>query len=248
MNEVITEQDFSNSNRANSKTKVKLGKLKGASILVMGNVTEYKEAAGGMGLGGIVGGRVAGLIAGAIGGVGKVDAHLGIIIKLVDTKTGMLLDSKSFERKVSKVGALGGAGGGGIPGVFVAGGWKSKAMQDASEELIIDIVEYISKTKNLMQNVGTLKNENSTKSDEANEIEISISNVSYEQLQKIIKTISANKKNTKIEKTFQNKVATITMSSTLDTDKIAESIINCKCGNMEIESVDNDKIEIRVNK
>ncbi len=230
LKEIITEQDLNNGVRFDKKTSTKLGSLKGASMLIIGNVTEFSESSSGIGVGG--------LLKKVVGGVGKIDAHLGMIIKIIDTKTGLVLDSKSFERKVTKAGALGGTIISGAP--VVAGGWTSKAMDDAAEELIIDIVEYVSKVNKLKDNEKQLsQSENFAKN---KEIEVVINKTSYASLLKIQKTLEIKSVKV-ISKKFENQIATIIVSSKENSDKIAEYLISCKCGiNLEVESIDDNKI------
>jgi len=117
----------------NTNTTASAGKLQGAQVLVMGNLTEFKEKESGGGLGILT--RRAGV------GVAVTKAHVGMIIKLVDATTGEVLVQKSFDKKVTKVGAAGG----GLLGVAAgAAFFKSKAMADAIEEAIIEVVQYIS--------------------------------------------------------------------------------------------------------
>jgi len=229
LNEVINEQDISNSNRFDKKTVVKIGKLKGAGILVMGNVTEFSENSGGFAVGG--------LVAKAVGGLGMIDAHLGMIIKLVDTKTGMLLDSKSFERTVSKMGAAGAGTIGMLPGGAVA--WKSKAMQDAAEELIINIVEYITSTKTLKNNIKEVAKDLPTG------IEIVFKNIKYDDVQKFVAYLKANSNIKDIQKKYENSIATFNIDTALKSDELADYINNFKEVKLEITSVVDEKIEIK---
>lgn len=229
MGEVMAEQNFSNSNRADKKTKVNQGKLKGAGMLIMGNVTESKEMESG--------GAVGGLFKGVAGGVGVSNAHLGIVIKIVDAETGMVIESKSFNKKVTSAGLAGGAK---IAGVPIGGlGFKSKAMQDAVEKLIIDMVEYIASKKNYAENGKELSNSNG-----ANSLTIFIPSISYNDLNKVYKHLQANSKLTEITKSLENKAGTIELVSSIEVDKIADYMIECKCGlNLEITSVSKNGIE-----
>lgn len=235
MNELMKEQDFSNSNRADATTSIGLGKLKGAGILVIGNVTEFSENADGIGLGGVFD-KVA-------GGIGGARAHLGMIIKLIDTKTGAIINSKSFERKVTKLGLLGGAVIGKVP--VGAGGWKSKAMQDAAEELIIQVVQYISKTKE-----GLLQNEAvANVAGRIHDIQLTVKDVSYDQLQKIASYLSADTSIKQLSKSFENRVGTMRLQTIFSSDAIADLLTKCKCDFFLSVYLLNDKsIGVEVNK
>jgi len=132
LSSVTNEQNIGMSGAFNTRTTAKTGKLQGAQVLVIGNITEFKEKESGGALGFIT--RKAGVAA------ATMKAHVGFVIKLLDANTGEMLDSKSFDKKVTKVGIAGG----GLLGV-VAGGafFKSQAMADAIEEAIIDASKYI---------------------------------------------------------------------------------------------------------
>ena len=237
LGQVIKEQDFSNSSRFDSKTAVKLGKLKGASILIMGNLTEFSENTGGGAIGGAIVNRITKTP--LIGGVGIINAHLGMIIKIVDTKTGMIIESKSFERKVTRAGLLGG----GVVGYNAVGGgtaWTSKAMQDAAEELIIDIVEFISKKS------PVTKNNTSAKKTSAQSLEVVFKSIDYEELQQILTYLKNNKDIKDIQKTFDNKTATLEIDTPLSSDNLADYLYNFKDIKTEVISLTEDKIVMKV--
>jgi len=133
---VSNEQNIGMSGGFNTRTTAKTGKLQGAQVLVMGNITEFKEKESGGALGILT--RTVGIAA------ASMKAHVGFVIKLVDANTGELLESKSFDKKVTKVGIAGG----GLLGVVAGGGFfKSQAMADAIEEAIIDASQYISNSR-----------------------------------------------------------------------------------------------------
>ncbi len=237
LGQIMKEQDLSNSSRFDSKTAVKLGKLKGASILIMGNLTEFSENTGGGAIGGAIVNRIT--KAPLIGGVGMVNAHLGMIVKIVDTKTGMIIESKSFERKVTRAGLLGG----GVVGYNAVGGgtaWTSKAMQDAAEELIIDIVEFISKK------TSTVRNNSGAKKSTAPTVEVVLKSIDYEELQQILTYLKNNKDIKDIQKTFDNKLATLQIETALSSDNLADYIYSLKEIKTEVISLSEDKIVMKV--
>ena len=137
MNEILGEQQLGMTGAINQTSAARVGQLTGAQMMVMANITEFKEKEKGTAIGGLL--RKAGV------GIGKMDAHLGMIIRITDVNTGEILLSKSIDKKVTKFGAVGG----GLFGMVVgAAFFKSKAMQDAVEEAIIETVEIIAKQKN----------------------------------------------------------------------------------------------------
>jgi curli biogenesis system outer membrane secretion channel CsgG len=134
LNSVQMEQSLGLGGGFNTNTTAQTGKLAGAQIIVSANLTEFKEKESGAGIGGFA--RKLG-----VGGVGMTKAHIGMIIKLIDAETGITIASKSVEKKVKKVGAIGGTG---VMGAVVgAAFYKSKAMADAIEETMIEALQYI---------------------------------------------------------------------------------------------------------
>ena len=86
---VMAEQDLAASNRfAKSKT-AQTGKIVPAQILIKGKITEFEESTsgGGQGLS----------IHGVTLGGSKSKAHVAVIIQLVDSTTGEILDSERVE-------------------------------------------------------------------------------------------------------------------------------------------------------
>ena len=148
MNDLMQEQALGMSGAINQSSAAKVGQMTGAQMLVMANITEFKERESGVGLGVVM--RKLPI---KVGGIGKMDAHLGMIIRITDVNTGEIMLSKSVEKKISKIGAI---GGGSLFGISVGGGFfKSKAMQDAVEEAIIETVEIIAQQKNQLPSANT---------------------------------------------------------------------------------------------
>ncbi len=137
MKDLLREQGLGLGGTINPSTAASVGKLAGAQLLVMGSVTEFKENESG-GIFGAVLGKVA-------TGAGMSTAHVGLIIRVVDATTGEILMSKSVDKKVNKIGFV---GGGSVFGLPMGGGlFKSKAMQDAIEQALIETVGIISAQK-----------------------------------------------------------------------------------------------------
>lgn len=89
--DVMTEEDFANSGRVQKSKSAQTGKLVSAQILVQGTITEYDNSssgnANGIGIGGFHIGN------------SKQEAHVGMIIRLLDTTTGEVLISQRVEGK-----------------------------------------------------------------------------------------------------------------------------------------------------
>ena len=88
---VMAEQDLAASNRFAKSNTAKIGKLVPAQILIKGQITEFAENTSG-------GGQGLSLYGVTLGG-SKSSAHVAIIIQLIDSTTGEILDSKRVEGK-----------------------------------------------------------------------------------------------------------------------------------------------------
>jgi curli biogenesis system outer membrane secretion channel CsgG len=117
LDKILNEQNFSNSDRADSSTAAKIGRVLGVDAVIMGSITQFGRddkstdiGGGGYGLGRF-----------GLGGVQrkKAKAVVGISARLVDTSTGEILAAvtgtgESTRSGTSLVGAgAGGSGGGG---------------------------------------------------------------------------------------------------------------------------------------
>ena len=135
LGDVTAEQDLAGSGRAVQSKVAVTGKLLSAQVLVKGTVTEFenKSASSGTGV--------------SFGGVSlgnkREEAHVGLIIRLIDTTTGQVLDSQRVEGKAQS--------GGMSVGVNVAGvgfgteGFKKTPLGKAMQIAIDNAVEYIAK-------------------------------------------------------------------------------------------------------
>jgi curli biogenesis system outer membrane secretion channel CsgG len=86
---VLTEQDLAVSGRIAPGTAARVGKLTGAQYLVTGSVSAYEEdvtgSGGGLSFGGVsVGGK-------------KDTAYLAIDLRVIDTTTGEIIDTRTVE-------------------------------------------------------------------------------------------------------------------------------------------------------
>jgi curli biogenesis system outer membrane secretion channel CsgG len=97
---VLYEQDFSQTERVSQATKVRMGQMKGAKYLVAGTVSAYeqqtRETAGGVSLGPIsLGGR-------------KDKTYIAVDLKVIDSETGEIVDTRTIEAEAGGVGLGGG--------------------------------------------------------------------------------------------------------------------------------------------
>jgi curli biogenesis system outer membrane secretion channel CsgG len=116
LDKILAEQNFSNSDRADSTTAAKIGKILGVDAIIIGSITQFgrddqhtKVGGGGYGLGKF-----------GLGGVGtsKAKAVVGVSARMVNTSTGEILAAvtgmgESTRSSTSLLGAGGGWSGGG---------------------------------------------------------------------------------------------------------------------------------------
>lgn len=90
---VMAEQDLANSDRMAKSHSAQVGKIVPAQILIKGQITEFEEntSGGGQGL----------KVAGVSLGMEKSAAHMAVVIQLIDSTTGEILESKRVEGQAS---------------------------------------------------------------------------------------------------------------------------------------------------
>ena len=120
LDKILTEQNFSNSDRADSTTAAKIGKILGVDAIIIGSITQFGRddkhtnvGGGGYGLGKF-----------GLGGVGKSEAKAVVAVsaRMVNTTTGEILAAvtgmgQSTRGSTSLLGAGGGWSGGGGGGL-----------------------------------------------------------------------------------------------------------------------------------
>jgi curli biogenesis system outer membrane secretion channel CsgG len=89
LDKIMTEQNFSNSDRANPNSAAKIGKLLGVDAIIVGSITEFGNETKNLNLGGAGGG----LIGHGLGGFGhkKSKAIVSLTARMVDVDTGEIL-------------------------------------------------------------------------------------------------------------------------------------------------------------
>jgi curli biogenesis system outer membrane secretion channel CsgG len=101
IDQVLKEQNFSNSNRSDTKTAAAIGRVLGVDAIIVGSVTQFgvEESAVAVGSGTL--GRVT---RGVLGGGKRVNskATVGLTARMVDTKTGEILTAVSGSGDSSK--------------------------------------------------------------------------------------------------------------------------------------------------
>lgn len=112
IDKIVAEQNFSNSDRVDTNSAAKLGRILGVDAIIIGSITQFgrddkSTSVGGSALGGIAGRY-------GLGGVGqrKSKAVVGISARLVNTDTGEILAVASGRGESARAGAmLSGSGG-----------------------------------------------------------------------------------------------------------------------------------------
>jgi curli biogenesis system outer membrane secretion channel CsgG len=101
IDQVLKEQNFSNSNRVDPKTAAAIGRLLGVDAIIMGSVTQFgvEESAVALGSGPL--GRVT---RGVLGTGKRINskATVGLTARMVDTRTGEILTAASGSGESSK--------------------------------------------------------------------------------------------------------------------------------------------------
>jgi curli biogenesis system outer membrane secretion channel CsgG len=119
LDKILAEQNFSNSDRADSNTAAKIARILGVDAVIMGSITQFGRDDKSTGVGGGALSRVTGRF--GVGGVKRTEAKavVGVSARMVNTDTAeVLVTAKGLGESVRKGTSLLGAGGGDV----VAGG------------------------------------------------------------------------------------------------------------------------------
>ena len=112
LDKLMTEQNFSNSNRADPTSAAKLGKLLGVDAIIVGSITQFGNETKKVGVGG-AGGSWGGF---GVGGIGHSNskANVSITARIVNVDTGeiMAVAEGTGQSARSSTSLLGGGGGG----------------------------------------------------------------------------------------------------------------------------------------
>lgn len=130
---VMGEQDLGQSGRVSASTRAKMGQIKGAKFLIAGTVSSYEETrstGGGVSLGGI-----------SLGG-NKDKTYIAIDVKVVDTDTGEIVDTRTIE---AESGGLGLGAGVSVGNFSIHGAdYKKTPAGKAIRACIIYVADYLS--------------------------------------------------------------------------------------------------------
>lgn len=143
--EIKKELELGQSGYVQEEKAPQVGLMEGADIIVIGSIVAFEPSAGG------IKGGIGGLLPNipVVGGLklGKKDAYIAMVIRLVDVRTGRIINSTRVEGKASSFN-IGGLGGG-LFGVVPLGGglevYKNTPMEKAIMVLIDNTVKTIEK-------------------------------------------------------------------------------------------------------
>jgi curli biogenesis system outer membrane secretion channel CsgG len=153
LDKVMTEQNFSNSNRADPTSAAKLGKLLGVDAILVGSITQFGNETKKTNLGG-GGGNWGGF---GVGGIGHSNskANVGITARLVNVDTGeiMAVAEGAGQSSRSSTSLLGGGGNwhgfGGGNADFGSSDFQNtiigEATKSAVDKLAVDLISNSSK-------------------------------------------------------------------------------------------------------
>jgi curli biogenesis system outer membrane secretion channel CsgG len=136
LGKIMTEQNFSNSDRADPNSAAKIGRLLGVDTVIIGDITQFGRDDKNTGVGGALShwdkygvGKV---------GVHKAKAVVAVTARLIDVNTGEILASESGRGESARSGTdlLGGGGAGGT----AAGGGVDMSSSNFSQTIIGEAV------------------------------------------------------------------------------------------------------------
>jgi curli biogenesis system outer membrane secretion channel CsgG len=127
--EVMQEQDFGASGRVKRETAAPIGELEGAQLLIRGSVTEFEPNCKG----------------GAVLIVAAKQACVTINLRIVDAKTGRVVNATTVEGRSGTVG--GGLVFATSPLPVGLGGWSKTPMESAIRNCIETAVQHIANTR-----------------------------------------------------------------------------------------------------
>lgn len=128
--DVMAEQDFGRSGRVKKETAPQIGEIEGAQLLVRGAVTTFEpECAGG-----------------TLAVVGVKQACVSINMRIIDAKTGRVLNATSVDGSAMTAGVGLTANLSSMPLPLGLGGWSKTPMERAIRNCIDSAVQHIVKT------------------------------------------------------------------------------------------------------
>ena len=130
---VLSEQNFSNSDRVDASSAAKIGKILGVDAIITGDITQFGRDDKNLGLAGAGGGGWTGYALGKIGNT-KSKAVVAITARLIDANTGEVLASTTSKGESKRSGGFLDGGGGNWRGN--GSGGVSMGSSDFAETII----------------------------------------------------------------------------------------------------------------
>lgn len=101
LQQVQTEQDFDASGRVNTETAAEKGKLIGAQVIIIGDITAFTYSRSS------IGGKLTNIVKGLDAGVERVSASVSIDLRLIDAVTGQVISSVKGDGSAAQQGVTG---------------------------------------------------------------------------------------------------------------------------------------------
>lgn len=215
MGDVQAELDYQgNSGNVSKKSTVKKGNMMGANVIVQGEVTEFEQSAGGVGV--------------TLVKTKSYKAKVGIIIRLIDPETREVIASESFnvEKRTGggvQVGVTMPYGLGSINAMSTA--FQNPAVQDATEDCIIKATQYIAGEKDKID-----LPENDVP-DGASQYTLTFKNIDYTQLGKVTSALEKIPGVSNVNSDdFSDNVANVVVTQNIKLKEVVDKIIAANTG------------------
>jgi len=128
--DVMAEQDFGRSGRVKKETAPEVGEIEGAQLLIRGSVTTFEPECSG----------------GTLAVVGVKQACVSINMRIIDAKTGRILNATTVDGSAMTTGVGLTANLSSMPLPLGLGGWSKTPMERAIRNCIDSAVQHIVKT------------------------------------------------------------------------------------------------------
>lgn len=203
-----------NSGNVSKKSTVAKGNMMGANVIVQGEVTEFEQSAKGIGV--------------SLVKTKSYHAKVGIIIRMVDPETREVIVTKSFnvEKKTGggvQVGVTLPYGLGSINAVSTA--FANPAVQDATEDCIIQATQYIAAQKNKINMPGN------DMPDGAAQYTLTFKNIQYDQLSKVASAIEKISGVSSVNSDdFSDNIANVVVTQTIKLKDVVDKLMTSGTG------------------
>jgi curli biogenesis system outer membrane secretion channel CsgG len=215
MSDVQDELNYQqNSGNVSKKSTVAKGNMMGANVIVQGEVTEFEQSSGGVGV--------------AIVKTKSYHAKVGVIIRMIDPETREVIVIKSFnvEKKTGggvQVGVNLPYGAGSLNAMSTA--FQNPAVQDAVEDCIIQATEYIASQKD------KINMPESDIPDGASQYTLTFKNIDYSQLSTVASAIEKIQGVSNVNSDdFNDNTANVVVTQTIKLKEVVDKIMAAKTG------------------